>query len=139
MLLVLFVALLPIEPWTILELMVHGTRSEARTRYCPTLRNVMVLATMRTNHLSRSISVLPLNMLVLSLFLVLLGSLLMALLVSLSHSLNLKGLVVQILKFISSPDGLFKGSWWYNSRCILLSDRVKSLKELCYLLLHSVD
>ncbi|XXG42048.1 hypothetical protein AAC387_Pa01g2398 [Persea americana] len=65
--------------------------------------------------------------------------LLVALLMSLSHSLNLEDLIVQVLKFVCPSHSLFKSGRWHNTRGIPLNDRVKSLKELCYFLLHGVN
>ena len=54
-------------------------------------------------------------------------------------SLNSEDLVVQVRKHVGSSDRLFECNKWHNPCGIPLYDRVKSLKELCYLLLHSVD
>ena len=80
-----------------------------------------------------------LNILVLSQSFVLLVFLLMILWVGLCLSLNLKDLFVQVLKLVGSSNSLFKGSRWHNPGGIPFNDRVKSLKELCYLFLHGVD
>ena len=116
------------EPWTILELMCHRTTSETCSRYYTTLSILMIFATMNANQWVLSVLILPRSLV-----------LLVLLLVSLCLSINLEDLVVQVLKLVSSSDGLFKCSKWHNSRGIPLYDRVKSLKELSYLLLHSVD
>ena len=64
---------------------------------------------------------------------------LVILLVSWCLSLDLEDLVVQVLEFIGPSHSLFKIDRWYNTRGIPLNDRVKSFKELRYLLLHSVN
>ena len=99
----------------------------------------MVLATMRTTHLSLGILILPLSLLFLPLSLVLMVPLLVVLLMSLSPSLNLEDLVVQVLEFVCPYYRLFKGDRWHNTCGIPLDDRVKSLKEHHYFLLHGVD
>ena len=64
---------------------------------------------------------------------------LVILLVSWCLSLDLEDLVVQVLEFVGPSHSLFKGDRWYNTRSIPLNDRVKSFKELRYLLLHGVN
>ena len=63
-----------------------------------------------------------LDILVLSMPLVLLGSLLVIMSVSLCLSLSYENLVVQILKLICSSDSLFDCSRWHNSCSIPLYD-----------------
>ena len=100
--------------------MVHGTTSKACPYHCPTLRNIMVLVTMRTNYLSWSILILPLSMLVLPLSLVLMAS------VGYSAGefesfLNSKDLAVEILKFVCPSHSLLKGNWWHNACGVTLT------------------
>ena len=71
--------------------------------------------------------------------LVLMVPLLVVLLMSLSPSLDLEDLVVQVLEFVGPSHSLFKSDRWYNTRGIPFNDRVESFEESRYLLLHSVN